>query len=64
MPFAHGALLIAHSDGVSTHWNLADYLGLEMRHPGLIAGVLYRDYFRERDYATVVVISNTAGAAA
>jgi anti-sigma regulatory factor (Ser/Thr protein kinase) len=62
LPFPHGALLIAHSDGVATHWNLADYPGLETRHPGLIAGVLYRDHFRERDDATVVVIRNNARA--
>lgn len=50
-----GALLIMHSDGLSTHWNLEPYPGLASRHPGLIAGVLYRDFRRERDDATVVV---------
>jgi len=49
-------LLIMHSDGVATHWDLAEYPGLSSRHPALIAGVLYRDFARARDDATVVVV--------
>ena len=49
-------LLIMHSDGLSTQWNLEDYPGLVRRHPTLIAGVLYRDFRRHRDDATVVVV--------
>jgi anti-sigma regulatory factor (Ser/Thr protein kinase) len=55
-PFNHGSLLIMHSDGMGTHWQLADYPGLAVRHPGLIAGVLYRDHDRGRDDVTVVVM--------
>jgi anti-sigma regulatory factor (Ser/Thr protein kinase) len=60
MPFAwpHGALLILHSDGLGTHWDLAAYPGLVNKHPGLIAGVLYRDYDRGRDDVSVVVLRN------
>ena len=50
-----GALLILHSAGISTHCNLGDYPGLAMRHPSLIAAVLYRDYRRMGEDATVVV---------
>lgn len=50
------ALVIAHSDGLSTQWNLEAYPGLSMRHPALIAGVLFRDFARPRDDATVVVL--------
>jgi anti-sigma regulatory factor (Ser/Thr protein kinase) len=53
-----GALLIFHSDGLATHWNLAEYPGLTTRHPGLIAGVLCRDHERGRDDVTVVVVRN------
>ena len=53
-PFPRNALLVAHSDGVATHWDLASYPGLEMRHPALIAAALYRDPSRARDDATVV----------
>lgn len=53
------ALLVMHSDGLGTQWDLSNYPGLLSKHPSLIAGVLYRDYDRGRDDATVVVIRNT-----
>jgi anti-sigma regulatory factor (Ser/Thr protein kinase) len=56
--FPAGALLILHSDGLTTHWTTADYPGLMTRHAGLIAGVLYRDHERGRDDVTVVVLKN------
>jgi hypothetical protein len=46
---------VLHSDGITTHWRLDAYPGLEQRHPSLIAGVLYRDFTRGRDDTTVVV---------
>jgi len=54
--FPAGALLILHSDGLTTRWTNADYPGLMARHAGLIAGVLYRDHNRGRDDVTVVVL--------
>ena len=57
-PWPTGALLVMHSDGLGTHWDLAAYPGLAARHPALIAGVLYRDYDRGRDDTTVVVLRN------
>lgn len=50
-----GALLILHSDGLATRWDLNLYPGLALRHPALIAAVLYRDFARGRDDITVVV---------
>jgi len=55
-PWPQGALLIMHSDGLETQWNLDDYPGLAERHPALVAAVLYRDYTRGRDDVTVVVL--------
>jgi anti-sigma regulatory factor (Ser/Thr protein kinase) len=55
-PCPPGALLILHSDGLQTRWSLDNYPGLQQRHPGLIAAVLYRDFCRGRDDVTVVVI--------
>jgi anti-sigma regulatory factor (Ser/Thr protein kinase) len=49
-------LLVLHSDGVGSRWDLAEYPGLSTRHPALIAGVLHRDFSRGRDDATVVVV--------
>jgi anti-sigma regulatory factor (Ser/Thr protein kinase) len=57
-PWPEGSLLVLHSDGLATHWNLDAYPGLASRHPALIAAVLYRDYDRGRDDVTVVVIRN------
>jgi hypothetical protein len=51
-----GALVILASDGISTHLKLEAYPGLARHHPALIAGVLYRDFQRGRDDATVVVL--------
>ena len=50
------AVLIMHTDGFTTRWRLDNYPGLVLRHPALIAGVLYRDHKRGRDDATVAVI--------
>lgn len=49
------ATLVMHSDGLGTSWSLDKYPGLAARHPALIAGVLFRDFARERDDATVMV---------
>lgn len=53
-PFASG-LMILHSDGLSTSWTLARYPGVDAFHPTLIAAILYRDFGRGRDDATVLV---------
>ena len=50
-----GALCIMHSDGIQTQWNLADYPGLQMRTPVLVAAILVRDFTRGRDDAMVLV---------
>lgn len=55
-PFPRGAVLVLHSDGLSTRWNLEAYPGLLHRDPSLIAGVVYRDAQRGRDDATVLVL--------
>ena len=52
-----GAHLVMHSDGISARWRLDAYPGLITAHPALIAGVIYRDFGRPRDDATVLVLS-------
>lgn len=54
-PWTAGDLLVMHSDGLATRWNLKDYPSLGSRHPGLIAGVLFRDFSRKRDDASILV---------
>ncbi|MGF7137299.1 anti-sigma regulatory factor (Ser/Thr protein kinase) [Paraburkholderia sp. EB58] len=48
-------LLILHSDGLATRWDLSKYPGLAHRHPTLVAAALYRDFVRGRDDVTVFV---------
>ncbi|SAK83619.1 Stage II sporulation protein E (SpoIIE) [Caballeronia fortuita] len=51
-----GSLVVLHSDGLKSRWDLSRYPGLWVRHPALIAAVLYRDFAREHDDLTVFVV--------
>ena len=55
-PFAGAPCIIMHSDGLSNRWRIADYPGLAACHPSLIAAVLFRDFRRGRDDATIAVM--------
>jgi anti-sigma regulatory factor (Ser/Thr protein kinase) len=50
------AILILHSDGLQTRWDLSVYAGLLSRHPAVIGGALMRDFRRQKDDASVVVV--------
>lgn len=50
--------LVMHSDGIVARWRMDAYAGLETVHPGLLAGMIYRDFARERDDVTVVVLGD------
>lgn len=54
------AILIMHSDGLQTRWDLSSYAGLMSRHPALIGAALLRDFRRHRDDASVVVVKAAA----
>jgi anti-sigma regulatory factor (Ser/Thr protein kinase) len=56
LPWPGRGVLIVHSDGIQTQWKLAAYAGLQARHASVIAGILYRDFRRKGDDATVVVV--------
>lgn len=55
-PWTRESILVMASDGLGTRWNFDSYPGLTAKHPALIAGVLYRDFSRRRDDATVAVL--------
>jgi anti-sigma regulatory factor (Ser/Thr protein kinase) len=55
VPWPASSLCILCSDGIGTQWDLSVYPGLQFCHPALIAGVLYREFSRGRDDATVLV---------
>jgi hypothetical protein len=60
-PWSSEALLIMHSDGIRTRWDLDRYPGLALLSPALIAAVLYRDFNRANDDVTVLVCRQHRG---
>lgn len=56
-PFDERSLLLMYSDGLNSKCSLSGYPGLQSRPLELIAGVLYRDFGRKRDDATVLLVS-------
>jgi anti-sigma regulatory factor (Ser/Thr protein kinase) len=54
-------MLLLHSDGLASRWDLQDYPGLEFHHPALVAAVLYRDCCRHRDDVSVLVLRDREG---
>ncbi len=54
-PWDDESVLVMHSDGLATHWNVDGMSGLLRRHPAVVAAVLYREFNRGRDDVTVVV---------
>jgi len=54
-PWTRESILVMHSDGLTARWDLKAYPALAQRDPSLIAAVLYRDFSRGRDDATVLV---------
>ncbi len=56
LPCPPGALVILHSDGIGTQWDLDAYPGLIGYSPAIIAAVLLRDFSRGRDDACVLAL--------
>jgi len=50
------ALLVLHSDGLQTRFSYDRYPGLAVRHPGVAAALLQRDFRRERDDSTLLIL--------
>jgi anti-sigma regulatory factor (Ser/Thr protein kinase) len=59
-PWNPDSILVMHSDGLNTRWDLGSYPGIWNKQPALIAGLLYRDSVRGRDDVTVLVAKNQA----
>jgi len=53
-------ILVMHSDGLLSRWDLAGYPGILARQPALIAGVLLRDFRRDRDDSSVLVMKGAS----
>jgi serine phosphatase RsbU (regulator of sigma subunit) len=54
------AVVVLHSDGLTSHWTADAFPGLLRRHPSLIAAALHRDFARGRDDVTVIVARRTS----
>jgi anti-sigma regulatory factor (Ser/Thr protein kinase) len=50
-------LLVIHSDGLSSRWDLQKYPSVTLRDRSIIAAVLYKDFCRKTDDVTIAVIS-------
>lgn len=59
-PWERDALLVMHSDGLASKWQISNYNGLRFKDRSIIAAVLYRDHRRIRDDVTVLVASRPA----
>ena len=55
-PWTPGALLVAHSDGLESRWDIGSYPGLAACHASIIAAMLYREHSRQRDDVVVLVV--------
>jgi anti-sigma regulatory factor (Ser/Thr protein kinase) len=53
-PWNADSILIMHSDGLGSRWDLERYPGIWGKHPSLISAVLHRDFWRGRDDVTVL----------
>ncbi len=54
-PWPRNGMLVLHSDGLTSSASIEAQPAVALREPSLIAGVLYRDFSRGQDDATVVV---------
>jgi len=54
-PWNRESILVMNSDGLTTHWRLDPYPGLQIKSTLMMAAILYRDFKRTRDDSTVLV---------
>jgi hypothetical protein len=50
-----GTLLVMHSDGIQSRWDLSKYPDLKTHPTSVIAAVLYKEFSRRRDDVLVIV---------
>ncbi|QCR22884.1 ATP-binding protein [Pontibacter sp. SGAir0037] len=55
LDWGRNKLLIVHSDGLKSRWDLGKYPGLHRHHASIIAAVLYKDNSRHTDDTLVLV---------
>ncbi|CAM3550865.1 SpoIIE family protein phosphatase [Flavobacterium chungbukense] len=55
IPYQKHQIIVMHSDGLRTRWNLSDLSSIIKQSPGIIASALYKDNVRGTDDATILV---------
>lgn len=60
LPWPKAGVLVLHTDGLRSHWDLRQYTSLARKHPGVVASVLYRDFRRGNDDVAVAVVSEAS----
>lgn len=55
-PWPPGAMLVVHSDGLASQWDMEAYPGLAACHASIIAAMLCREHSRKRDDVVVLVV--------
>lgn len=60
LPWNSNDILVMHSDGLLSRWDLQRYAGIWNRASSVIAAVLHRDFSRGRDDVTVLVAKAAA----
>lgn len=56
--WGYGMLLIVHSDGINSRWDLRNYPHIQAHDPLILAACLYRDANRGTDDVTIIVSKN------
>ncbi|MBC8321375.1 MAG: SpoIIE family protein phosphatase [Bacteroidetes bacterium] len=51
-----GSVLLMTSDGISNRWDISDFKDLHTKHPAIIAHIVFDQFSRQNDDATVLVI--------
>ena len=59
-PLPSRASVVLHTDGIGSRWKLESYPGILRKHPMISAGLLFRDFRRPNDDATVVFVREAA----
>jgi anti-sigma regulatory factor (Ser/Thr protein kinase) len=54
-PWNADSVVVMHSDGLTSRWDLERYPGIWGKHPSLVSAMLHRDFTRSRDDVTVLV---------
>ena len=55
VPYKKHQIIIMHSDGLRTRWNLNELTSIFKQSPGIIASALYKENIRGTDDATILV---------